>query len=144
MGRHPTDSDTVTDYVAIRQLRSAYSHAVDTGAWEDWAELFTEDATCALGFETLEGREAIEEYGRSTLEERFEKSFHFAHMPLIDISGDEASGRWYIHVYYELPDTTTGRILGRYHDTYERLSGHWKFERIEYDIAVDTGTVVDV
>lgn len=136
------DPATLADHVAIRQLRSAYSHAVDDRAWDEWVGLFTEDATCRFGYETLEGIDEIERYARETLADRFAESYHTAQMPQIEVDGKIATGRWYILVYYELPEGATGRLLGRYCDSYRWTSNGWKFDRIEYDVRRDTGPLM--
>jgi ketosteroid isomerase-like protein len=137
------DPATLADHLAIRQLRAAYSHAVDDCAWDEWVGLFTPDATCELGFDTLAGIDEIERYARETLAERFAESYHTAQMPHVTVDGDAATGRWYILVYYELPDGATGRLLGRYLDSYRRTPEGWKFDHIDYDVRRDTGPLMD-
>lgn len=130
------------DYTSIMQLRAAYSHHIDVGNWVSWADLFAEDALCNFGFKEISGRDNVEEFGREFVEPRFEQSFHMAHMPVIELDGDEGIGAWYLHVYYERPESS-GWILGRYDDEYTLTDDGWKFQTVTNEVHVDTGDLFD-
>lgn len=131
----------VRDYQEIRGLRAAYSHtidtAIDTGDWDDFLSLYTEDAVVDYPQATLRGHEEIGTFGRD-LEELYEYSMHTAQMPRIDINGDEASGRWYMLVFYVATDGSEGHALGYYEDEYRRVDGEWRFARVEARVLEDT------
>lgn len=133
---------SMNDYTEIMQLRAAYSHHIDAGNWESWAALFTEDAECDYGFKQVTGRQEVEEFGRESIEPRFDRSFHMAHMPIVELNGDEGVGAWYLHVYYERPGSS-GWILGRYEDEYARTEAGWKFQALSVEVFVDTGDLFD-
>ena len=127
MGAEPTVT-ALAARVAIRELRHRYSRHVDDCAWDAWAELFTEDAVCDYeGRPPLDGRRAIREFGRSVLDREYRFTMHVPLLPVIDIEGDTATGRWYLVLWYGRSDGDAGWRLGRYHDEYRRVDGTWKF-----------------
>ena len=88
----------------IRRLKYRYLRCVDLKLWDEFAEVFTEDAvaeydTPVLG-ETLrlEGRDAIVEYMRSNLGPD-KISTHAAGCPEIDLDGDSVTVKH--HAWFE-------------------------------------------
>ncbi|WP_254810966.1 nuclear transport factor 2 family protein [Natronosalvus amylolyticus] len=128
------DSDA---YRALLELRAAYARAIDYGQWEEYAQLFTTDTEVVYPRETLNGRQAVYEYGRDRVE--YEYSMHTAQMPELEIDGNTASGEWYMLVFYIATDGTQGHVLGSYTDEYRRVDGSWKFDRMVATVAHDTG-----
>lgn len=125
---------------AIKELRSQYATYIDDSEWEEFATLFTEDATVDFGrHEPLEGREEILRFARETIDQLYNYSLHTALMPRIDVDGDTATGLWYLVVFYQRPDGTEGTVTGRYSDKYRRVDGEWKFEHITNVLEYDTG-----
>lgn len=131
----------VRDYQEIQGLRAEYSHtidtAIDTGEWDDFVSLYTEDAVVDYPQATLRGHDEIEAFGED-LEELYEYSMHTVQMPSLDIDGDEATGRWYMLVFYIASDGSEGHALGYYEDKYRRVDGEWLFSRVEARVQEDT------
>ena len=81
---------TVTDHDAIRQLLVAYCQTCDDGRFEEWSELYTDDATFTVVGTTHRGRAALRAFieGAQPPESRGK---HFLSEPSIDVDGDMAS-----------------------------------------------------
>jgi ketosteroid isomerase-like protein len=126
---------------AIRELRSRYGWYIDQAEWEAWASLFAEDAVLSYSSTgtTLEGREEILTYGREVIDEVYEYCMHTSQSPRLTVDGDTGSGRWYMAVFYTLPDGTSGWVTGEYADEYRRVDGDWQFARLEGRVRHDTG-----
>ncbi|XRQ10313.1 nuclear transport factor 2 family protein [Actinomadura welshii] len=134
----------------IRRLKYRYLRCVDLKLWDEFAELFTEDAvaeydTPVLGKTLrLEGRDAIVDYMRGNLGPD-KISTHTAGAPEIDIEGDRATGVWALDDSIILVEQ---RLLIRgaafYHDGYRRgADGRWLVEKTghkrtyEYMVSLD-------
>ncbi|TDC61902.1 nuclear transport factor 2 family protein [Actinomadura sp. GC306] len=134
----------------IRRLKYRYLRCVDLKLWDEFAEVFTEDAvaeydTPVLGKTLrLEGRDAIVDYMRGNLGPD-KISAHTAGAPEIDIDGDRATGTWSLDDSIILIEQ---RLLIRgaafYHDVYRRgADGRWLVEKTghkrtyEYMVSLD-------
>lgn len=126
------------DIELIRQLKYAYSRAVDTCNTELLETLFTEDAEIdyrggSYNF-ALKGRDLIVDAMRQAFHARFVGS-HTVHMPEIHVGDDDrATGVWTLLDYahdLDLRKTTVG--AAHYRDRYEKRSGRWLIARSEYD-----------
>ena len=131
----------IQDHLELRELRSKYAHAIDhgadTGQWGEFMGLYTEDAVLEYPQATIEGHEEIRAFC-DEIEEMYDFSMHTVQMPVIDVSGDEATGEWYMLVMYKATDGSEGYVMGRYEDDYVRTDGEWKFSRIKAVISYDT------
>ncbi|TDB98836.1 nuclear transport factor 2 family protein [Actinomadura sp. 7K534] len=134
----------------IRRLKYRYLRCVDLKLWDEFADVFTEDAvaeydTPVLGKTLrLEGRDAIVDYMRGNLGPD-KISTHTAGAPEIDIDGDRATGTWSLDDSIILIEQ---RLLIRgaafYHDVYRRgADGRWLVEKTghkrtyEYMVSLD-------
>ncbi|SNS78937.1 nuclear transport factor 2 family protein [Actinomadura mexicana] len=133
----------------IRRLKYRYLRCVDLKLWDEFADVFTEDAvaeydTPVLGRTLrLEGRDAIVEYMRSNLGPD-KISAHTAGCPEIDLDGDRATGIWSLDDTIILPgDRLLIRGAAFYHDVYRRDGDGWRVERTghrrtyEYMVSLD-------
>ena len=120
------------DIEEIKQLKARYAIACDDDYEPDTlAGLFTEDAVWDGGFMGYaEGREGIREFfANASGVVGF--AVHGVSNPLIEINGDEASGRWYLFQ----PMTMKGGdqafwFCAQYQDTYVRTAEGWKFQHV--------------
>ena len=126
----------------IRVLRAQYWRFVDTKAWEEFGELFTQ--TCYFTNHesnyTFAGNDQMREQIRGILGEVF--TFHAGHQSEITVLDEtHASGIWAIsdylvfpeHVEYPAdPDIKTIRSVGYYFDTYEKVDDRWLFAGIDF------------
>lgn len=117
------------DRQRIRDLKHRYCYTVDEAGPEEWTALFTEDAvfTSAKG-QTYRGRDEILDYKRGdSPADDWVTSAHMVTNPLIDLDGDEASGKWYYLWYYENANGDRGWGQGRYDEEYRRTAEGWRF-----------------
>lgn len=119
------------DREALRELQYKYGYRLDQRDWKGWAELFTRNATGRFeGWDTVEGRDEIQAFGREVVGGNFEYSAHVTHQPLLRLEGDEATGQRYLDVYYVLSDGTAAWRQGRYDDEFRRVDGEWLFSSV--------------
>ena len=126
------DSRALADELAIQALVARYCHAVSGRDDEAWAACWADDAEWSVLGKTVRGREAILAHYLAIVSGlRF--VVQVAASPVIELAGDEASGRWLMS---ETLQTTDGRAavnLGVYLDRYRReRDGAWRFGRREF------------
>ncbi|WP_336713841.1 nuclear transport factor 2 family protein [Arthrobacter sp. USHLN218] len=120
-----------TDVEAIRRLTHEYSWAVDNARLDDIVALFAEDAewdVSAFGMDPVRGADAIRAFYAGLIENTTHRC-HLALNHLIDVDGDTASARVYIHAFVTMPDGRRDESLGYYADNYIRTGQGWKFQR---------------
>ena len=120
------------DIEAIRRLKAHYCAACDADYDADAiAALFTEDAVWdggGLGF--CEGREAIRRFF-SAAPSRTAFAIHYVANPLIEVTGDTATGQWLLWQPMTRRAGDEAFWLGaRYDDEYVRRDGAWLFARV--------------
>lgn len=116
----------MTDHDEIRQLLVAYCQLCDDGRFEEWAELYTEDATFTVMGTTHIGRSNLKGFiaGAQPPEARGK---HFLSEPKIAVDGDIADC---VTDYIFLAGRGTDikvTSAGRYIDELLRDSGRWRF-----------------
>ena len=117
---------------AIRQLRSKYCYRADAQDWERWADVFTEDGRIEVDqLGTYQGRDEIVEFGTDVIAAEYQWFSHMVHNGVIDVDGDEATGRWYFEVPCVSKETLlnegeAGWLQGQYDEEYRREDGEWK------------------
>ncbi|MBV6507702.1 MAG: hypothetical protein JJLCMIEE_00757 [Acidimicrobiales bacterium] len=116
----------MTDHDAIRETLTLYCHAVDDGRFDDFAELFAEDATFRVMGEVHEGRDAIRDWMQEVQPPEL-RGKHVGLNPVIRIDGDEATAVTdYIFVSRQA-DGFAVSSAGRYHDRLRRAGERWVF-----------------
>ena len=119
------------DIEAIKQLKAEYCYRIDAGQIDVLMKRFTKDAVWDGGpMGRFEGREAIRKFLHD-LPQQLSFLLHWVMNPWIEVSGDEATGRWYLLE----PCTAAGaeRAIwgaGRYEERYVRRDGRWQFREI--------------
>ncbi len=120
------------DKDAIRHLVGRYGYVIDNRDIDGLAELFTEDAVLASndGVMNAEGRGAIVTmyHGRFAA---LGPTFHFTHDHLIEFDAkdpDRATGVIGSHAEVTRNNETMLAAI-RYHDSYRRDRGRWRFAR---------------
>jgi hypothetical protein len=122
----------------ILQLMHRYSHAVDSGDFDAFADLFSKGAfTIASAGATLRGREEVKHHAVASvfLYDGSPRTNHFLENPVIEIAADGLTARAtsYVQVLQEvLPDFPLQTIAtARYRDTFARDEDGWHFtERV--------------
>lgn len=122
----------LVDIEQIKQLKARYAIACDNDYEPDTlADLFMEDAVWDGGFMgRAETREGIREFfaNASSL---VGFAVHGVGTPLIEIDGDRASGRWYLHQPMVMKGTELAYwFCAQYEDEYVRTTEGWKFKHV--------------
>lgn len=127
---------TLEEIEAIKQLKYRYFRCLDCKRWDEMAEVFTADATCAYdsGKYSYSGREAIVTFLRGALGSASVISMHQGHSPEIVLEGpDAAKATWYLEDYLIFSEANT-RLRGAafYHDEYRKDAGVWRIKHTGY------------
>lgn len=111
------------DRTEIQNLAGRYSHALDNGIPEAWAEVWTEDGVMEMVTQerwiTGDELRALAAAGDAP------QSRHMPSTFVIDGAGDEASMSSYVTVV-RCDDPAKIVFQGRYVDTLRRVDGAWK------------------
>ena len=130
--------DVVADTEAIKQVKYRYLRALDTKHWDDFADTLTEDVTGDYGSSVGEelhftNRTDLVGYMRSALGPGIITEHRVTH-PEITVSGDEASGTWYLQdrvIVAEFNFMLIGAAF--YRDQYRRTTEGWRISSTGYD-----------
>jgi uncharacterized protein (TIGR02246 family) len=115
------------DEQQIRRTLSEYSQRCDDGRFDEWSDLFTDDARFVLMGEVTEGRDAIRDY-MMTVQAEGRRGMHVTTNSLIDVDGDGATATT---DYLFVRPTAEGLgviAAGRYIDQLVRDDGRWRFQ----------------
>ena len=126
------------DRTAIAELRHRYCWAYDEGDAVTAGALFTADGLLDLGdWGVFTGTADITAGLRDQVAAPGEprSTLHTLSVPVIDIDGDFAIGRWYVVVYHppREGDVHPVRFVGRYFDSYRREDGAWRILSIRLE-----------
>ncbi len=126
-----TETQALADDRAIRDLCARYIDAVNRTDGAAWQDTWAENGTWNLMGTEVTGREPLLGFWQAAM-----SGFKFALMVLnsgaIDISGDTASGRWYVTEHLLGQDGNGIHVEGAYDDEYVRENGRWLFARRNY------------
>ncbi|ORV09193.1 bile acid 7-alpha dehydratase [Mycobacterium celatum] len=126
------------DIAAIEQVKYRYLRALDTKHWDDFADTLTDDVKGDYGSSVGEehhftNRDDLVAYMRSALGPGIITEHRVTH-PEITVSGDEASGTWYLQdrvIVAEFDFMLIGAAF--YRDRYRRTADGWKISATGYD-----------
>jgi ketosteroid isomerase-like protein len=123
--------NALEDELALRNLMGRYADAVNRRDADAWVATWATDGVWNLLGNPVSGRDNI-----LALWQQMMASFEFALMLpsscLFDVSGDNASGHWYLHEYTRDLQGNASTVLSRYLDTYVRQGGQWLFQSRHY------------
>lgn len=126
------------DHEQVRQLKYAYLRHLDLKQWDAFEDLFLPEATGAYAELSFADRGELVGYMRRHLGEEV-ITFHTVHHPEIEVEGDEATARWYLHdkVYVTSYDLV---IEGAafYEDRLRRTPQGWRFAHTGYQRTFET------
>lgn len=115
---------------AIKRLKARYFRLMDTKQWDQWGDVFTEDAHLAASpdpNETFHGRADIVKRVSAVL--RDARTVHHGHMPEIELTGpDTATGIWAMYDFVDMPQLVL-HGWGHYHEEYAKQGGVWRIRR---------------
>lgn len=124
----------IEDIEAIRMLQAKYQRCLDTHDWDGVASCFAPDAVSEYneGKYSYTGREAIIGFLSGALTRRIASS-HLIHGGEIDVTGDTATGVWYLEdfllhkiFWVKLHGTAVYRVQ------YRKTNEGWQITRIGY------------
>lgn len=95
------------------------------------ADLFTDDGVLDLGpFGRYEGRASLLNAFENLLPQGTKWSTHYIVSPILDVTGNEATGHWYylIQSVPAAPGSGLIQIFGSYADRYQRTASGWKIK----------------
>jgi SnoaL-like protein len=152
MTKHsPLSAEKAADRLAIRELIDAYAHCADRRDATGQKALFTADTHFVVymdGQDTaptqeLDGREALTPVFDDL--NRYQATTHFNGQSTVTLDGDRATGESYClahHLSTEDGERTLMVASLRYHDTFVKQEGTWRFaERNLYVDWTETRTV---
>ena len=120
----------LVDELEIVGVTYRYCAAIDGRNWGDLARCFTPDATAVFG--GLPGRSQglaeIQRTIRNSLE-RLDASQHLVTNHLIELSGDAATSRCYVHAQHVRRGLEGGEnftLAGTYEDQWQRTAQGWR------------------
>ena len=121
----PTDAPTARESIA--GLVHRYADAVVRRDQAQWASTWAQDAKWHLGpGRSVEGREAIVELWVKAMG-GFAAVVQMVANGEVQVEGDTAAGRWYIHEHFSRANGVAGMLLAYYDDTYVKVDGRWLF-----------------
>jgi ketosteroid isomerase-like protein len=130
------------DIEEIKQLKALYCKYCD-GGWagptHDYdriAALFTEDAVTEGTAGRTEGRENIRRLYKSYQATPF--AFHRVTNPIIQVTGNRATGNWHVLVALTRPDSQAVWVAGIYDEEYARTRDGWRIQRLKFTPAFIT------
>jgi ketosteroid isomerase-like protein len=116
----------MSDESEILRTVAEYCHAIDERGGAGLADLFTEDAEFTMMGDTLRGRDAIAARFSTTPGGGPSGIVHLAANPILDVTGDTATGI-IDHLLLRRGDDGTFSVLivGRWVDRYARAGNRW-------------------
>jgi ketosteroid isomerase-like protein len=130
-----SDFQAIADRVEIEALRGEFSDAAMMCDYDRVASLFTPDGALRMPNVPVElvGREQIRAW-RERREALVKYFVQTAHPGMIQLDGDTASGRAYLHELIGLRDGGSHQNFAIYHDRYQRTGDGWKFTERVYEV----------
>lgn len=130
--------DQAADREAITRVKYRYLRALDTKHWDDFAATLTEDVRGDYGSSVgkelhFSNRADLVDYMRSACGPNVVTEHRVTH-PEIDVTGDTASGSWYLQdrvIVAEYNFMLIGAAF--YRDQYRRMADGWKISATGYD-----------
>jgi ketosteroid isomerase-like protein len=130
-----SDFQAIADRVEIEALRGEFTDAAMMCDYDRLALLFTPDGALRMPNVPVElvGREQILAW-RNRREALVDYFVQTTHPGTIQLDGDTASGRAYLHEVIHLRDGSSHLNYAIYHDRYQRTGDGWKFTERVYEI----------
>ena len=130
-----SDFQAIADRVEIEALRGEFTDAAMMCDYDRLALLFTPDGALRMPNVPVElvGRQQILAW-RDRREALVDYFVQTTHPGTIQLDGDTASGRAYLHEVIHLRDGSSHLNYSIYHDRYQRTGDGWKFTERVYEI----------
>ena len=130
------------DIEDIQRVKYRYLRALDTKHWDEFADTLTEDIIGDYGESLGEehhftDRESLVDFMRTAMPADVITEHRVTH-PEIDVTGDEATGIWYLQDKVIVPKFDFMLIgAGFYRDRYRRTTDGWRISATGYDRTYD-------
>ena len=128
----------------IKQLKYRYLRTLDLKRWDEFADTFVPDATADYGEGLRFGsRDEIVSFMRDSLGPRM-LTMHHCHHPEITVTGDRATGVWYLEDKVLMPEhrlVLEGAAF--YTDRYVRTDDGWRIVHTGYQRTYEMTTSMD-
>ena len=130
------------DIEEIQRVKYRYLRALDTKHWDEFANTLTEDIIGDYGESLGEehhftDRESLVDFMRTAMPADVITEHRVTH-PEIDVTGDEATGIWYLQDKVIVPKFDFMLIgAGFYRDRYRRTTDGWRISATGYDRTYD-------
>ncbi len=120
---------------SIRRLIAVYSQLLDDGRWDEWGDLFTEDAVFTVWGNAYSGRQEIVK-AISGMQPEFPGK-HVAFATVVDLGGKDGDRALAWTDFLAMADAGPGQwgrsyavaTAARYYDRLVREDGRWRFSR---------------
>ena len=124
----------MTDEEAIRRVLATYCQTVDDGRFDEWEQIWTDDATFTVMGTTHTGRTALRSFIEAAQPpERRGKHLNLNHV--IDVTGDEATAASDFAFAGRVGEGWAITQVGRYLDRLVRTSEGWRIAAREIELA---------
>lgn len=136
-----SDFQAIADRVEIEALRGEFTDAAMMRDYDRLASLFTPDGVLRMPNipAELAGPEQIRVWGRK-VPDFVEFLVQNTHPGTIQIDGDTASGRAYMHEIGRIRDGRSELNFAIYHDRYRRTGDGWRFTERVYEVRYHDAT----
>lgn len=137
------DPTRLLDLEEIRRLKYRYFRALDTKDWALVEECFTPNATAAYPQQDCGSRDEIVGFLSGAMTPDL-VTMHHGHHPEIDVEGDRAAGRWYLHDKVLAPAyrfCLEGAAI--YADDYVRTADGWLMSHTGYQRLYESSWSMD-
>jgi uncharacterized protein (TIGR02246 family) len=120
----------VTDEEAIRRTLTLYCHFCDDGRFDEWSQLYTDDATFTVMGRTYRGRDDVKGFIEEVQPPEL-RGKHVLGQMLIDVDPDSSEATVVADYTFVTRTPDGGHVItsaGRYHDTLlKHDDGRWLF-----------------
>jgi hypothetical protein len=123
---------TNDDYTSLRRLAERYVDAVNRFDGEAWGNTWAPDGEWTTR-ETHRGRNAMVEAWTAIMKSIPNVYMHVYSGVIDDVTGDTASGRWYMGEFLNLPGGARSMNSICYFDTYTRIDGEWHIKTRKFE-----------
>jgi len=123
------DIERLQAHIAIQRTLVLYGQLLDDQRFQEWGELFCEDATWTYGSFELKGRKAIVDGVGGMQPKTLGGARHTTLPAVIDVEGNEAYAWAELIAFALTPETNTPASVGRYFDHLKRDGSRWRFAR---------------
>jgi 3-phenylpropionate/cinnamic acid dioxygenase small subunit len=127
----------------VLRTLAEYGRWCDDGRFDEWAELFTEDARLEVAGSVTEGREAIRSY-MAEVQADGRRGMHVTSGAVVDLGADGTAEAASDYLFVRpSADGPVIAAMGRYRDELVHDAGRWRFRRRTISILAVRGVVAD-